>query len=226
MNPRLLDTLKELALLGAVHEHVSVSTAQMGRLLGLSQQAASARILKLLDHGYVSRTLGGRGQQLKITDRGMEVLRTEYAAYRQIFELESQIRFRGRVERGLGEGFYYMSQEGYRRQFREKLDFDPYPGTLNLKLEGNQAAKLEVLRKAEGVPIEGFTDKGRTFGGAACFPASVEGVDCAAIVPVRSHYQDVLELIAPIQLRKQLGLRDGDLVEVTVRLAPPEGPPS
>lgn len=226
MKPRLLDTLKELALLGAVHEHVSVSTAQLGRLLGVSQQAASARVLKLLDQGFVSRTLGGRSQQLKLTDRGMEVLRAEYTAYRQIFEMESQVHFRGRVERGLGEGFYYMSQEGYRRQFRKKLDFDPYPGTLNLKLEGRQAAKLEILRKAEGIPIEGFTDKGRTFGGASCFPASAGNVDCVAIVPVRSHYQDVLELIAPVQLRKELGLRDGDLVEVVVHLAPPEGPPS
>lgn len=225
MKPQLLDTLKELGLLGAVHDYVSVSTAQLGRILGISQQAASVRVLELLKEDLVTRTLGGRRQSLKLTDKGLEILRAEYAAYRRIFEIEGEVQIRGRVTRGLGEGYYYMSQEGYRDQFREKLGFDPFPGTLNLSLEGKESAKLEILRNGEGIPIEGFTQGDRTFGGALCFPAEVGEVEGAAIIPYRSHYSDVLELISPHQLREKLGLRDQDWVEVHVFLHP-EGPPS
>ncbi|MDX1534421.1 MAG: DUF120 domain-containing protein, partial [Thermoplasmata archaeon] len=162
MKPHLVATLQQLALLGAVHEFVSLSTARFGRHLGISQQSASVRVLELLDAGLVERRLGARRQELKITGKGLEVLRGEYAAYARIFEMEARIRIQGRLEHGLGEGYYYMSQEGYRTQFREKLGFDPFPGTLNLKLEGPELTKLEVLQEADGVPIEGFTDAGRT----------------------------------------------------------------
>ncbi|MFQ5552138.1 MAG: DUF120 domain-containing protein [Thermoplasmata archaeon] len=218
MKPHLVATLKQLALLGAVHEYLSISTARFGRHLDISQQSASVRVLELLDAGLIERRLGARRQELRITDRGLEVLRGEYAAYRRIFEKEAQIRLRGRLEHGLGEGYYYMSQEGYREQFRQKLGFAPFPGTLNLKLEGSELTKLEVLQKAEGVPIEGFTDAGRTFGGAKCFHASLQEIPCATILPIRSHYQDVLEVISQDKLRDRLGLHDGEIVEVDVQL--------
>ncbi len=218
MKPHLVATLKQLALLGAVHEYLPLSTALFGGHLGISQQSASVRVLELLDAGLIERRLGARRQELKIAAKGLDILRGEYAAYRRIFEMEARIRIRGRLEHGLGEGYYYMSQEGYRAQFRQKLGFDPFPGTLNLKLEGKELAKLEVLQEADGVPIEGFTDEGRTFGGAKCFPSSLQNVACATILPIRSHYQDVLEVIAREKLRDRLGLKDGEIVEVDVRL--------
>lgn len=218
MKPHLVATLKQLALLGAIHEYLSISTAQFGRHLGISQQSASVRVLELLEAGLVERRLGTRRQELRITAKGLESLRGEYAAYRRIFEMEARIQIRGRLEHGLGEGYYYMSQEGYRAQFRQKLGFEPYPGTLNLKLEGPELTKLEVLQEAAGVPIEGFTDGGRTFGGAKCFPSSLQEVACVTILPIRSHYQDVLEIISRDKLRDRLGLKDGEIVEVDVRL--------
>ncbi len=218
MKPNLVDTMKQLALLGAIHEHVPVSTSQLGRLMGVSQQSASVRVLELLEAGLITRNLGARRQQLRLTEKALEILRSEYAAYRRIFEMESRLPVRGRVDHGMGEGFYYMSQEGYRKQFREKLGFDPFPGTLNLKLEGREAAKLEVLRKAEGVTIEGFTSGGRTFGGAMCLRATMDGVDCAVVLPIRSHYDDVLEVISKHKLRERLGLKDAEFVEVVVEV--------
>ncbi len=218
MKPNLVETLKELALVGAIHEHISISTAKLGKLMGISQQSASVRVLQLVEEGLITRNLAARRQQLRLTDKGMEILRREYATYQKIFELEGYLGVRGSVDHGLGEGYYYMSQEGYRKQFRSKLGFDPYPGTLNLKLEGREAAKLEVLKRAEGILIDGFTSGSRTFGGAKCLFASVSGVDCAVIIPVRSHYENVLEVISQHQLRKKLGLRDGQMVEVSIRL--------
>ncbi len=195
-----------------------VSTTQLGRLMGISQQSASVRILDLLEAGLITRNLGARRQQLRLTDKGLEILRSEHAAYRKIFEMEGRLPVRGRVDHGMGEGFYYMSQEGYKKQFRERLGFDPFPGTLNLRLEGRESAKLEVLQKAEGVLIDGFTSGSRTFGGAKCFVATMDSLDCAVVLPHRSHYDDVLEVISRHKLREKLGLKDAELVEVVVQI--------
>ncbi|MCJ2520328.1 MAG: DUF120 domain-containing protein [Candidatus Thermoplasmatota archaeon] len=218
MKPNLVETMKELALLGAIHEHIPVSTSKLGRLMGVSQQSASVRILQLLEAGLITRNLAARRQQLRLTEKAMEILHSMYASYQKIFEMEATLTVKGVVDHGLGEGFYYMSQEDYRKQFRSKLGFDPYPGTLNLKIKGREMGKLEVLRTADGVQIEGFINGNRTFGGAHCFLASLSDVDCAVIIPVRSHYSDVLEVISRHHLRRKLGLKDGELVEVDITL--------
>jgi riboflavin kinase len=43
-------------------------------------------------------------------------------------------------------------------------------------------------------------------------------VDCAVIIPLRSHYSDTVELISKSNLRTRLGLSDGDSVELSVLL--------
>jgi riboflavin kinase len=115
---------------------------------------------------------------------------------------------RGRVVTGIGEGRYYISQMGYRRQFSLKLGFEPYPGTLNVKLsepfEGNDAA---------AVYIERFRDENRTFGACKCYPVIIEGIRGAIVRPERSSYPlDLAEVIAPVSLREVLGLCAGDEV--------------
>jgi len=61
-------------------------------------------------------------------------------------------------------------------------------------------------------------DGGRTFGGAKCFPATVQGVECHVIIPLRTHHTDNVEVVARGHLRSKLGLADGDLVTVDVHL--------
>jgi len=122
------------------------------------------------------------------------------------------VRLRGKVASGLGEGRYYISREGYRRQFSEKLGFDPSPGTLNLKLD-----EPFTIEDSDSIEIEGFSDEGRSFGGCRCLPAEVGGVRGAVVRPERTGYPpDLLELIAPVNLREALGLSDGDEVEVVL----------
>ena len=43
---------------------------------------------------------------------------------------------------GLGEGAYYIMIKGYRKQFQSKLGFDPFPGTLNLRLDSTVDRKI------------------------------------------------------------------------------------
>ncbi len=111
-----------------------------------------------------------------------------------------------------------MRQKGYKDQFRKKLWFEPYEGTLNLKIAGPDLAKLQILQESPGIEIAGFDAVGRTFGGAKCFLATVGHVDCAVIMPIRTHHTDVLEVISKHYLRGSLGLKDGDIVELIVSL--------
>jgi riboflavin kinase len=117
---------------------------------------------------------------------------------------------RGKVVTGMGEGQYYISLLGYRRQFNRKLGFDPYPGTLNVKLsepfEGNDATAVD---------IEGFRDEIRTFGACKCYPVTIKDIGGAIIRPERSSYPlDLAEVIAPVNLRETLGVSVGDEVEL------------
>lgn len=197
---------------------VVVSSKELGRGLGVSQQSASQRILELLDADLIQRDLAVRKQRVRLTAKGVDALRKEYADYRRIFELREGLRFRGIVTSGLGEGAFYMKQPGYKAQFRSVLGFEPYEGTLNLRVAGPDLAALDILREEPGTRIEGFTDGGRTFGGAKVFAATLRGAECHVILPLRTHHTDNLEVIARAHLRSKLGLKDGDAADIEVRL--------
>jgi riboflavin kinase len=118
----------------------------------------------------------------------------------------------GKVASGLGEGQRYISMEDYRSQLQRKLGFDPFPGTLNLRLE----APL-LLPEEKAIIIEGFISAGRSYGSCKCYPCEVGGLKCAIVRPDRSAYPGTLiEIIAPVSLRELMDLQDGDEVEVVL----------
>ena len=209
-----VETLKRLALLGAMKKDVNLSSSTFASLIGSSPQTASRRLLALEEEGYIERIVSNEGQQVRITEEGVLRLKADYRDYQRIFEDLHAERIRGRVAAGLGEGQYYISREGYRRQFSEKLGFDPSPGTLNLKLD--EPFGLDES-DPKSVRIEGFEDEGRTFGACRCRPVKINGIKGAIVRPERTSYPaTLLELIAPENLRVALALSDGDEVEVVL----------
>ncbi len=115
----------------------------------------------------------------------------------------------GKISAGLGQGQYFISREGYSRQFLQHLGFVPFPGTLNVLLE----EPFPVEHQA--IIIEGFLEEGRSFGECKCYRIKLNGIEAAVVRPERSRYPaDLIEVIAPVQLRLALGLEDGDAVEV------------
>jgi riboflavin kinase len=117
---------------------------------------------------------------------------------------------RGTVTAGLGEGQYYISREGYRVQFLQKLGFVPFPGTLNIKLD-----EPFVFNALRVIRIGGFRDEERTFGDCCCYKIRVERIEAAIVRPERSSYPaNLVEIIAPVNLREALGLANGDKVEM------------
>jgi riboflavin kinase, archaea type len=208
----LLSALKLLAHAGADHTPVVLTSRELGERLGVSQQAADRYLIDLEKRGYVARSLANRRQRLGLTPAAMELLRTEYRSYHRIFEGPGKLTITGEVASGLGEGRYYLSQPGYVVQFTERLGYTPYPGTLNVRLAAVEGRRLAVVKEWSGVRIDGFESGGRTFGGATCYPARLNGRPCHLIRPDRSHYQDVVEFVAPERLRTRLRLKDGTKV--------------
>ena len=72
------------------------------------------------------------------------------------------------------------------------------------------------LKGQEGLDVTGFVTNGRTFGAGKCFKATISNVECAVMIPNRTHYTDVLEVISSKCLKKTLGLDPGDPVEISI----------
>lgn len=125
------------------------------------------------------------------------------------------LAFSGRLQSGLGEGAGFVALDWVDRQFHERLGFRPYPGTLNLAMQGEQWTRTrELLRSAPGIPI----DPPPGFCAAKCFRVRIAGrIDGAIVLPEVDDYPaDKLEIVAALGVRAELGLADGDLV--TLRL--------
>ena len=144
---------------------------------------------------------------------------------RLIFESEypPSITLEGTLFTGLGEGAYYVTKEGYRKQFMEKLGFDPYPGTLNLKLTSEYDIKsLSELETYPAVTLEGFEDESRTYGAVRCYPAIINNKEKGAVInALRTHYgESVIEIVSPTYLRSRLKIKDGNKVKVEILILP------
>ncbi len=121
----------------------------------------------------------------------------------------------GLVASGLGHGAQFLSLEWVRRELLRQLSLLPYPGTLNLRVlpkvrEAIFARRNQFLRIADpsSPDCPGFLQPvilrahGRT------------GPPSYLILPEKTLYPDVLEMISAHNLRQALGLSDGDRVEI------------
>jgi riboflavin kinase len=215
-------TLKYLALAGALDSEEKLSCAALAERLDASTQTASRRLQHLEDGEYVTREMVSDGQWIEITDAGEQRLQAEYAAYRRIFDNELEVELTGRVTSGMGEGRHYITLPGYMEQFREKLGYEPYAGTLNLDLIQESVRARSRLAAFDPIEIEGWESEDRSFGPAYCYPATLvcrgERYEPAHVIaPERTHHgDDQLEVIAPDRLRDELDLDDEDEVSIYV----------
>ena len=221
-----LAVLKLLGLDGAHRGEVKISCSELAERLEVSNQTASRRLQALEDADYLRREMVSDGQFVEVTDAGIAALKREYEDYRAIFERKADLVLSGTITSGMGEGRHYISLPGYNRQFKEKLGYEPYPGTLNVDLAAPSKRERSAMESFESVHIEEWEDEERTYGGAFCYPAVVKSEEGPAfaqthvIVPDRTHHdEDQLEIIAPENLRDELGLLDGDEVSVHVEAA-------
>ena len=218
-------TLYKLAEMGARSRTIKVSTEYLAEKMGASQQTASRNLIELDKKAWIRRTITPEGCLIKITEAGVTELKKLYSNLRLIMEAAypPSVTLEGVLFTGLGEGAYYVTRDKYRKQFMEKLGFDPYPGTLNIKLTSEYDTKARSeLETYPGIEVEGFKDESRTFGNVKCYPAVINNKTKGAVIfALRSHYNSsVLEIIAPSYLRNQLKLKDGHKVKVEVLILP------
>ena len=222
---RHLFTLLKLAEMGAHRRTAKISTEYLAQKLGTSQQTASRYLIELERKGWIKRTITHDGCLIKIDAAGTAELQKLHSHLRFLMEAAypPSVTLEGTVFTGLGEGAYYITKEHYRRQFIEKLGFDPYPGTLNLKLTSDYDIKTRTeLEAYPAIEVEGFSNGERTFGTVKCYTVMIDNkVKGAMLSALRSHYDvSVVELIAPVCLRRHLNLKDGYKVKVEVLTLP------
>ncbi len=125
----------------------------------------------------------------------------------------SQIK--GIVITGRGEGAFFTGLDWVKEQCREKLGFELYPGTLNLRVSREDMLAMQTLARQEGIILLPPSDD---FCQARCIKVAIGSIKGAVILPhVVDYYQDTLEIIAAERVKDKLNLKDGDEVIVTVK---------
>jgi riboflavin kinase len=122
----------------------------------------------------------------------------------------------GKIVTGIGVGSLFVGMDWVREQIHKKLGFDPYPGTLNVRMDMETSRRYRsLLEEVEGIPLEPPDDRYRR---GKCFRGIINGnVDGAIVVPLVPDYpEDIVEIIAPVNLRERLGLEDGSDVTVDI----------
>jgi len=126
-----------------------------------------------------------------------------------------EIKLSGKVFSGKGGGKKFLQLPWVNQQITAKLSFTPYLGTLNIQLSSDSTPKRKLLENVGSLmvyPAEGYCN-------GKLFKASIGTVECSIVIPdVAGYPNDILEVIAPVNLRDKLQLADGDEITVTVSL--------
>jgi len=154
------------------------------------------------------------------------------------------MNLRGTVSSGLGRAHVFMAQLHYQEQFRDILGQTAWPGTLNITVKAEDLPGYIALRQKAGIDtldaddrdraaatvvdvdahrlhrVRGFLRDGVCFGGASAYSAISRSdgaeVPCAIRIPDLTRHVDVIEIIAPVFLRENLDLQDGDSVTISL----------
>ncbi|MGM0509524.1 MAG: DUF120 domain-containing protein [Thermoplasmatota archaeon] len=129
---------------------------------------------------------------------------------------KENITLDGRVTSGKNRGKFFLSKEKYKEQFIELLNIDPKMGTLNIELIGDDVEKFRSLKGDEGIKIEGFVEEGKKFGDVIAYPAKIDDIDCALVIPEKTDHENIIEIISDHKLRDELGVEDGDKLTVKI----------
>ncbi|MCH8054631.1 MAG: CTP-dependent riboflavin kinase [Deltaproteobacteria bacterium] len=122
-------------------------------------------------------------------------------------------RITGVIFSDLGQGASFMSLDWVQKALRERLGFFPYPATLNLRLESEREMDMwrEAQRRVTGIDI---ASPDSSFCQARCYLVDIERKHRGAVLlpAVEGYPADKIEVIAPVRLKDELHVRDGDRI--------------
>lgn len=122
----------------------------------------------------------------------------------------------GRVVTGVGQASGFTQLPWVKALFIDRLGVDPYPGTLNIKLEDpGQLASWRRILQQEGIALP---PPNGDFCAAKGFKVTVAGSYPGAIILplVQGYPDDTIEIVAPVHLKLSLGIEDGSMISVKV----------
>ena len=120
----------------------------------------------------------------------------------------------GKIVPGAGKAAFFTEQAWVQNQCQKRLRFVPYPGTLNLEIVDEDLETLKRMRAADDIEL---VPPDPAFCCARVRPVSISNIPVALIIPpsdVNVHRPNIIEILAPVNLKKTLNLDDGDVVTV------------
>ncbi|MCL4447347.1 MAG: CTP-dependent riboflavin kinase [Thermoplasmatales archaeon] len=193
-----------------------LNTAELAKDLNISQQSVSRYLINLETEGYIVRRRISRGEEVTLTQKTFDELKSQLNTIQYILSSTKEIIVEGTLFTGLGEGSYYISRDGYVMKIKEYLKFEPFPGTMNLRLTDDFSSFSPIVNNIPGLEVEPFEQDGRKFGAIKLLKAEMFDTKVGIVLPERTHYDKVLEIISPNNLRKRFNLKDGDKIRITI----------
>lgn len=128
--------------------------------------------------------------------------------------MEKHLEITGKIVSGAGKGVYFTQIGWVQQQCHQKLGFKPYPGTLNLEIALDDLPKIVTLGQKNGVELISPDPK---FCNAKAFAVKLGKINGAIIMPeekVRIHAENIIEIIAPLNIKATLNVKDGALLSI------------
>ena len=132
--------------------------------------------------------------------------------------MNGTLQFRGKILSGEGKATFFTQLDWVRQQCLDKLGFSPFPGTLNLEVLEEDVPVLLLIKQREGIRL---TPPDAAFCEGEALKASIKDVyGCIFIPPheVNVHSPIIVEFMAPVMVKATLGVGDGDIVAVSVKI--------
>ncbi len=234
-------TLVNLLSIGAKQTYIEITSGEVSKVIKCSQQTASKILIELEKDNLIERIKNNKKFKIKVTQEGFVVIEQLHDLLKLAIDNSKRNRviIKGKIVTGMGEGSYYMSKKGYKDQFKEKLGYEPFPGTLNIKLE--EQIYKDIKREITSYPsifIHGFKDENRTFGWVKCYPTILipkseandniwksnkndckkMEIESSMLFLERTHHNNSLvEIISPVCIKETANLKNGDSVTVELK---------
>ena len=121
------------------------------------------------------------------------------------------MKIKGKIVRGLGESGKFLAVDWVNQAVLDAFKFTPFCGTLNIDVADPSIQRRLIQRDAGRIaaPDPGFCD-------AIIARGRINSrYECGVIIPLVPNYpENILEIVAPVQLKDALGVEDGDEVEL------------
>lgn len=184
-----LKIIEKFSLFGVI----KTTTSELSELLDLSQQAVSRLLDRWEEQEYIDRISSTHPVQFEFREKSFHLLKHTYYLLNKYF---SDFQMTGKITRGIGEGRYYVTLPGYSQRFKDVLNINPFPGTLNLQVDKSKVRAMKLF--FEPVEIKGFSTGARSFGSLNCYKCIInQKTEGWVIFAERTTHKDnIIEVIS------------------------------